>query len=237
MIEALPAYVSPFFIATTFLTVGFLFYAVKTAGTESWPARLILFFVPFWMLFQAAVSLGGFFQDTSALPPRIFALAALPAVLFLSFIAFAGGQYIDRLSLRTLTLLSIIRVPVEFALLLLYRNGLVPEAMTFEGTNFDILSGISAPVMAWLAFRGGRIHRPLLIIWNITALLLLINIVTTAVLAFPSPFQKIAFDQPNKAIMFFPFVWLPSVVVPIVFFSHLVSLRRLLTNKLGGSPI
>jgi hypothetical protein len=36
-----------------------------------------------------------------------------------------------------------------------------------------------------------------------------------------------AFDQPNIAILYFPFVWLPSVVVPGVLLAHLVSLRKL----------
>ena len=100
--------------------------------------------------------------------------------------------------------------------------------MTFEGRNFDILSGISAPIMAWLAFRNGKINRPLLLIWNVLALLLLINIVTNAILSVPSPLQKFAFDQPNVGILYFPFIWLPSTVVPIVLFSHLVSFYQLL---------
>lgn len=104
---------------------------------------------------------------------------------------------------------------------------MVPEAMTFEGQNFDILSGITAPVIYFLAFRNRRVNRPLLIAWNIAALLLLANIVTIAVLAFPSPIQQIAFDQPNRAVMYFPYVWLPAVVVPIVLFSHVASLWKL----------
>ena len=99
--------------------------------------------------------------------------------------------------------------------------------MTFEGRNFDILAGITAPLIAWLAFRGGKINRPLLIVWNIFALILLINIVVNAVLSFPSPFQQFAFEQPNLAVLYFPFQWLPSVIVPIVLFSHLASLWQL----------
>ncbi len=103
--------------------------------------------------------------------------------------------------------------------------------MTFEGRNFDILSGLTAPVVYWLGFRGGKIKRPLLIIWNILALGLLINIVATAILSFPCPFQQMAFDQPNRGVLYFPFIWLPTVVVPLVLFSHLISLWRLLTDR------
>ena len=232
MIEGLPAYISPFFIATTFLTVGFFFYAVKQAGTGSFPAKLLLFLVAFWLVFQASLALGGFFQVSSGMPPRIFAYAAFPALLTaVLFVVFFPRTLLDRLPLRTLTLLHTIRVPVEITLLWLFQEGQIPKAMTFEGRNLDILSGLSAPLIYFLAFRKGTTNRPLLIAWNVVALLLLTNIVATAVLAFPSPLQSIAFGQPNRAIMYFPFNWLPAVVVPIVFFSHIAVLRKLFTNS------
>ena len=103
--------------------------------------------------------------------------------------------------------------------------------MTFEGRNFDILSGITAPIVAWLAFRNQKTNRILLIIWNIFALILLFNIVITAFLSVPSPIQQLAFEQPNRAVLYFPFVWLPAAVVPIVLFSHLASLWQIFTNE------
>jgi hypothetical protein len=103
--------------------------------------------------------------------------------------------------------------------------------MTFEGRNFDILSGITAPIIFWLAFRKGKIKRPLLIIWNIFALILLFNIVTHAILSFPFPFQQMAFDQPNRGVLYFPFIWLPTVVVPVVLFAHLISLWKLFKDS------
>ena len=104
--------------------------------------------------------------------------------------------------------------------------------MTFEGRNFDILSGVTAPVIYFFAFSRNRVNRNLLIIWNIFALCLLINIIYTAVAAFPSPMQQIAFDQPNRAVMYFPFIWLPAVVVPIVLFAHLAGLWKLAKSSL-----
>ena len=103
--------------------------------------------------------------------------------------------------------------------------------MTFEGRNFDILSGITAPIVYFLAFRKGKVNRPLLLIWNLIALALLVNVVTIAVLSFPSPFQMVGLDQPNIGVTYFPFVWLPSVVVPIVFFCHVISLWKLISTE------
>jgi hypothetical protein len=126
-----------------------------------------------------------------------------------------------------LTLLSVIRVPVEITLYWLAAERLVPEAMTFAGRNFDILSGLSAPLVYYFGFRNGRTNRPLLLFWNVAALLLLINVVTIAILSFPSNMQSMAFDQPNLAVVHFPFVWLPAVVVPIVFFAHIAAFVKL----------
>jgi hypothetical protein len=99
--------------------------------------------------------------------------------------------------------------------------------MTFEGGNFDILSGLSALLVAWFAFRGSKINRPLLIVWNLFAFGLLLNIMTNAILSLESPLQQFAFDQPNRGVLYFPFIWLPAIIVPVVFVSHVISLWQL----------
>jgi hypothetical protein len=232
MIEGLPAYVSPVFIATVFVTVGFLFYAIKSGGAQTLPTRIALFLVTFWLVFQTSISLGGFYEKPDALPPRIFAFAVFPALLVIVlYLLFFRRNFVELLPLKTLTILHVIRIPVELVLLWLFQSGQVPQSMTFEGRNFDILSGITAPIVYLIGFRGGQVNRALLTVWNIAALLLLLNVVTTAILSFPSPFQQLAFDQPNRAIMFFPYSLLPAVVVPIVLFSHLASLWKLASGK------
>jgi hypothetical protein len=232
MIENLPAYVPAFFILITLITVGFVFFAVAEA-VDSRPVRSLIFAaVGLWLALQAALGIFGFFVSPGSFPPRIFAFGAMPALVA----ATLGGFLLrsvpsENAFLRILTLLHIIRVPVEITLYWLYQNGLVPREMTFDGRNFDILSGLTAPLVYCLAFRNGRIRRRFLFIWNLAALALLVNIVATAILAFPSPIQSIAFEQPNRAVMYFPFVWLPAVVVPIVFFAHLAAISILLKRS------
>jgi hypothetical protein len=67
--------------------------------------------------------------------------------------------------------------------------------------------------------------------WNFICLGLLFNIVINAILSVPTPFQKFGFDQPNVAVLYFPFTWLPACVVPLVLLSHLASIRILLQEK------
>jgi hypothetical protein len=232
MIENLPGYISITFILTTFLTVGILFYAVKQTVFHTIPAKLLVFLTAFWLLFQAVLALGGFYQVITA-PPRVFAFGAAPAlVLIVLYFVFFRRDFIEALPLKILTILNIVRIPVELVLLWLFQQKLVPQAMTFEGSNFDVLSGLTAPIVYFIAFRAGTTNRSLLIVWNIFALLLLFNVVITAILAFPGPLQQIAFDQPSIGVTYFPIIWLPTVIVPIVLFCHLASLWKLRRSDL-----
>jgi hypothetical protein len=228
MIENLPGYISIVFILTTFLTIGFLFYAIRQTVFDTTAAKTVIFLVNFWIFFQGVFALGGFYQQTRSAPPRLAAFAIAPAVLLIiALFVFARKSFIEPLPLAVLTLLHVARVPVEIVLHWLYQNKTIPQTMTYEGWNFDILSGLTAPIVFWLAFRGGRINRPLLIVWNILALLLLANIVVIAVRYVDSPFNNVAFEQQNRAVLYFPFVWLPAIVVPVVLFAHLASLWKL----------
>lgn len=228
MIESVPFYVSAVFILTTFFTVGVLLYAAKRGAFSSKTTQILSFALPFWLIFQSVISLGGFYLQTEAFPPRLFLCALLPPVLsIISLFIFARRDFISRLPLKTLTWIHVVRIPVEIVLFCLFQAGAIPQSMTFEGRNFDILSGITAPLIAWLAFRGGKTNKGLLIVWNVFAFLLLINILVNAILSIPSPIQNFGFEQPNVGVLYFPFVWLPAIIVPIVLFSHLASFLQL----------
>jgi hypothetical protein len=236
VIEGLPAYIPVVFILTTLFTVGVFAYAIVNAGLDSFPSKLLLGFIGIWLILQSILALNGFFRDFDVVPPRTFAFGPLPFFALTAVYLVFFRKFLSHLPLTVLTWIHVIRIRVELVLLWLYQNGLVPVEMTFEGRNFDILSGISAPIVYLLAFRGGRVNRTLLIVWNLAALALLTNIVTIAVLAFPSSFQMIGRTQPNIGVTFFPFIWLPAVVVPIVFFCHVTSLWKLIHEKQDLSP-
>lgn len=230
MIEQVPAYISIVFLITSFLTFGIFAYAIKRVGFDHLWSKLLLFLIPFWMLFQAVFALSGFYLHSESVPPRLPMFAVLPAVALIvtCFLTSGGRDFIDKLPLKTLTILHVIRIPVELTLAWLFEQGLIPQVMTFHGWNYDILSGILSIIVTLLAFRGGKTNTKLLIAFNVVGLLLLTNIVTIAILAVQSPMQKLAFDQPNRGVLYFPYIWLPAMIVPIVLFCHLTSLWKLL---------
>jgi hypothetical protein len=225
MINNLPIYVSIVFILTTLLTV-FLFY--KATGRS----KISLVILVLWLLLQAVLSYVGFYTVTNTLPPR-FILLALPAVLFIIFlfITAKGRAYINNLDAKTLTLLHVVRIPVELCLYWLFIHKSIPQLMTFEGRNFDIVAGLTAPIIFYVGYVKNNLGKTVLLLWNFACLGLLLNIVINAVLSAPSNFQQFAFDQPNTAILYFPFVWLPCCVVPLVLLAHLVCIRKLLVKN------
>jgi len=186
-----------------------------------------------WLLVQAGLGLSGFYTVTSSMPPRLALLLGPPLLLILGlFLTVAGRRYLDSLRLEVLTLLHIVRIPVELVLFGLYLYRTIPQLMTFEGRNYDILAGLSAPVVYYFAFRKRRLGTTGLLVWNFLCLGLLLNIVINALLSAPTPLQRFGFEQPNVAILHFPFVWLPGCVVPLVLLAHLAAIRQLfIANK------
>ena len=210
----------------TLLTVAIFISSCGIAKKQS------SIFLICWLIFQGALTYTDFYKDTFSFPPR-FALLLGPTILIMAilFLTKKGKNFIQNLNPTTLTYLHTIRIPVEFTLYWLCGMKLVPELMTFEGRNFDIISGLTAPIIAYYGYKKNKIGKTGLIIWNIICLGLLINIVTNAILSVPTNFQQFAFDQPNLAILQFPFSWLACCVVPLVLFSHLVCLSFLFKKK------
>lgn len=221
MLTQLPTYITILFLVTTFVTMLWLFIASKS--------KKYLLIISAWAVVQSIIGYTGLYQITEAIPPLLMVLGIFPTIILMIvlFATKSGRAFIDGIHLKTITYLHFIRLPIEIVLAMLYMQGVMSILITYEGTNFDIFSGISAPIIGYYAFKKGFINKTLLIGCNMLCLLLLINVVGTAIFSIPSPFQKFAFDQPNIAVLYFPFCLLPTLVVPIVLFSHLVALRKL----------
>jgi hypothetical protein len=219
--ENLPSYISIVFVGTTLLT---LFFFWRASYYSKWVLGLSLA----WLGVQTGLGMSGFYTDTTVMPPRFLLLFPPTLVVMILLFATAKGRaWIDGLDLRVLTLLHVVRIPVEMVLFWLSVQLVLPDVLTFEGRNFDIFSGITAPIVWYWGFVRGKLSRGVLLAWNFICLALVLNVVMHAILAVPTPFQQIAFDQPNVAILHFPFNWLPAFVVPVVWFSHFVAIRRL----------
>ncbi|WP_242927610.1 hypothetical protein [Pontibacter vulgaris] len=236
MIENLPKYISLTFGLTTVAMLLLFIWTIRKSVFEQTRKKSTPIFIGLiiWLTIQAVLTLKNIYNlDTDSFPPKILLTGVLPTILtiILLFATSKGRQFIDSLPLKNLTYLNIVRIPVEIVLFWLFLNKAVPEIMTFSGRNFDILAGISAPIIAYFGLTKSKLNKQTILIWNFICLGLLINIVVNALFSTPTPFQKFAFDQPNIAILYFPFSWLPTFIVPIVLLGHLTSIRQLLKYK------
>ena len=209
------------FITITIVS-AFLFY--NGTGKD----RLVLTGSIIWLAITGSVAATGYFQDTSSMPPR-FLLILIPTAA-LSVLAYQKVKK-HKPDKQKLIGLHVLRVPVEVVLYSLYIQKLVPVQMTFMGWNFDILIGLSAVVLLLLTNVKRVISRYLWLVWNITGIIMLTIIVVMAILCSPLPFQSLAFERPNIAVLQFPYVYLPGFVVPVVYLSHILSLREAFMPK------
>jgi hypothetical protein len=105
----------------------------------------------------------------------------------------------------------------------LSEAGIMPVHMTYTGRNFDIVTGITAIIVA-AAVASGRGGRTLVGAWNVMGLALLVNVVTVAILATPA-FRYFGDDDLNVFVTYTPYVWLPAVMVLAALAGHLVIFR------------
>jgi hypothetical protein len=225
MIHGLPVYIGFIFILTTAITAGFLIRAFNSS-------RTLAIVITCWLVIQSILAMKGFYLKESSVPPRL-AFAVVPALLvILYFLIFPRGhKTINEANIPVLTLMHVIRVPVEICLYLLFIHKAVPGLMTFKGQNFDIFSGLTAPLIWYFGYRKPMLPRIILVSCNLICLGLVLNVVIHGILSAPTSFQILAFDQPNIAVLYFPFQWLPAFVVPTVIFGHLICLRDLFRKK------
>ncbi len=213
--------------------------AVWNAGLRAGGARelalqrtvLFAFALAAWLGLSYGVAHGGWLLHFERLPPRALFLLGPGAVLCAGLALSPFGRVlIEGLPLAWLVGYQAFRIAVELLLWLLFREGVLPEQMTFEGVNFDVVSGISALFVAALLARGMR-GRWLVWVWNLGSLLLLANIVVIAVRSMPGAWRAYQNEPANTIVLSGVFVWIPALYVLAAWFGHVLVFRALLRRS------
>ena len=104
----LPTYLSILFIACTVYTLIILYVATNKS-------KKVLLFSLGWLTLQGLLAYNLFYTDTSTMPPK-FALALVPTLIFIAIVFFTkrGKEFIKSINLKTLYLVYVVRIPVEF---------------------------------------------------------------------------------------------------------------------------
>ena len=103
--------------------------------------------------------------------------------------------------------------------------------MTFEGRNFDILVGLTAPVIGFLYVKDKVKFRRIALLWNFAGMALIINILVIAILSFPTKFRYFMNEPSNTFVTEFPGVLLPGLLVMIAYTMHYFSIKQLMITR------
>ncbi len=231
--------VSIAFIALTIISFGwlikFLFDAVSKTSLESikkTKLKLMLIISLFaWAILISFWSLSGKMSDFHLFPLNMIPVLVVPMIAILLFTFSKSTQpVIVQLSQTNIVALQSFRVFVEILLWRLFVLNEMPVQMSFEGRNWDVLTGLTAIVVAFLLAKN-KFSKAALIIWNLFGLALLINILTIAILSMPTPARVFMNEPANTIVTQFPVSLLPGFLVPLAYGLHFISLRKLAIQK------
>src|SRR4029453_7841174 len=105
------------------------------------------------------------------------------------------------------------------------ERGIMPPQMTYTGRNFDIVTGITAILVAALVW-SGRGGKQLVLAWDLLGLALLLTVIIVAIVSTPR-FAFFGADRLNVWVAYPPFVWLPAVLVLAALAGQLIVFRAL----------
>ncbi len=181
-----------------------------------------------WLAYISILSLEGVFSNAS-MPPRIPLFLIIPAFLF--FIYFFTNSKFKKIIDATPAALPVyfqsFRIIVELLLFWSFTEGLLPKAATFEGYNFDIIIGITAPLLAFYKLNKRKEHKGIILAWNITGLLTLLVVVFILIShAYFNTFRNEKESILNKGFGIFPFTFLAGFFMPLAVFMHVFSIIK-----------
>lgn len=219
-------------LIVVYLLVGFGFYeAGKDRGERKKGPYKFFAIITGWTLYVMLISISGFLADFS-LPPKMVMYVVLPALMLIAvfFSIRKTSAIIAAFPIALPVYFQTFRIFVELLIWGLYKEGIGPELVTFEGRNLDILAGISAPIVGYLSYNRKVLSHKAVLVWNILGLLLLVNIVSLFITLVVKP-QVWGFEQIPIDVKFTnpPYIFIAAVFMPVAVFMHVMSIRKTLT--------
>lgn len=220
-------------VATSLLLFFIWIFAVKAAspkGSSLWGAIVIGSCA---LLIPIVLGRSGVLSQFDRMPPPLFFfLIYLNATAF--FIGFSryGTQISRQLPLWGLVGFQSFRILAELSIYLGLREGRAPVQLSFEGYNFDIVTGVTALIIGiGLKIKGRDTELSSSVLrwvrgWNWMGIGFLLIIAFIAVTSMPGPTRIFMNEPSNRWVTEAPYSLLPGVLVLAAITGHILALRR-----------
>ena len=230
---ASPVSVFAFLLVCGFVVAAFLRGIWRSARVEardpvrrtSWVAGG----VALWLALAAGLVASGWVQ---AVPVRlmVFGMGSMLVSLLVG-LSRIGKWLAEACPLPWLLAFQGFRLPLELILHTWVKQGVIPATMTWTGSNWDVLSGIAALVLAPFC------RRSLLAAWagNLIGFVFLLNVVRVAVLSSPVPFGWRDVSPKLEVAYHLPYALIIPVCVGGALVGH-ITLTRALRRQTSGVP-
>jgi hypothetical protein len=199
-----------------------IFTYVEDQKTKNQTFAGFILFLLLWIGYNQLLIKTGLILSTD-FPPRIPLLVFLPLLLSIVLVKKTKGLkwIIKTMPIYVPIAIQSFRVVVELLIFESYKNGVLPERVTFSGYNFDIIVGALALPAAYLVYKASNKRRSL-IIWNVFGL----SILMVTVSSFVYSFYFASENQIDLNFIQYPLAFLPTVLLPFAIFFHVISLSQ-----------
>jgi len=164
------------------------------------------------------------------LPPRFVILLIFPAFLFTAIFIYKNrnNSWLHHIPKSWLIYIQGFRIAVETLFVFSVAEGILHPNVTIEGYNYDMLLGLSAPVVAFLAFGRKIISENMVIVWNYLGLLVLASVIFVFVTTiFVPQFYGSPVNLMPIEFTYYPYTLVAGFLMPVAVFIHVLSIVQL----------
>lgn len=181
-----------------------------------------------WVGGLALLGISGLLPTKSSMVPWLVFFTPI-VLLYVATIIPGARNYMRGIKDEQLHHLHLWRVPFAFVLLWFYQAQITPLGLTFEGYNYDIIIGLTAPVIGSLAFSQKMLTKEIVLGWNGLGIVFLL--ISTGLI-----FMELTVNQ--KALLLFndlPYLAIFGFLLPLSLFAHVLSIYRILKGHVTVS--
>ncbi len=185
-----------------------------------------------WNLYIFVLDGTGLLQ-TFELPPRFVFFMILPAFLFTGIFIYRNqkSDWLQHIPKSWLIFIQSFRIAVETLFVFSVTAGILHPNVTIEGYNFDMILGLTAPLVGFL-FLKKLISERVLVIWNYLGLLILASVIFVFMTTIFVP-GIYGFESTPMPLEFtrYPYTLVAGFLMPVAVFVHILSIVQLTIAK------